>query len=420
MIDSEREIGICGTFDLENYGDLLFPIVAEKELNQRLGPLRMHRFSYASKAPPAWPYTVEALTDLPALAVHLDGLIVGGGHLIRFDKAIAPGYGPLSPAIHHPTGYWLTPMLIALQNGCPVVWNAPGTYGEIPDWAEPLMELVLRQSSYLSVRDDTSRQALQRFAGQREIAVVPDSVFGIARLMPAENPSTEYLALRDSLGLKGDYLIVQANADLEAFTRLLQNHPLLGRAYPIVILPVGPVHGDAAPRSDENIPNSIRLPAWPSPLLIAELIGHAAAVVGTSMHLAITAISYGVPVFRPATAFAGKYSILSDFASVMPFDAATGMDPDWFASHIGRTAPPSGLTAIHHQLSAHWDCIADCIAAPDSSASALESLGHFWESMPNVLEAWAVRYSQALAERDAANAKLIRLKRRGQRKPYRN
>ena len=53
------------------------------------------------------------------------------------------------------------------------------------------------------------------------------------------------------------------------------------------------------------------MPAWPGPTLLAELIGHASAAVGVSLHLAITALAFGVPVFRPAHAFRGKYEVLT-------------------------------------------------------------------------------------------------------------
>src|SRR4051794_35856228 len=143
MKDREWQIGLFGTFDVENYGDLLFPLIAEAELTERLGAVNLHRFSYHAKAPPDWPYVVTSVTELPRLADGLDGVLIGGGFIIRFDKEVAPAYGPPISSIHHPTGYWLTPALIALQHGIPLIWNAPGMHcNDIPVWADPLMELA--------------------------------------------------------------------------------------------------------------------------------------------------------------------------------------------------------------------------------------------------------------------------------------
>src|SRR6266568_469960 len=94
------EIGICGTFDAANFGDLLFPLIAESELSARLGAVRLHRFSYECRKPPEWPYEVVSVTALPQAIHGLDGLLIGGGFLIRFDKEVAPGYLPPSPEIH--------------------------------------------------------------------------------------------------------------------------------------------------------------------------------------------------------------------------------------------------------------------------------------------------------------------------------
>ena len=91
------EVGICGTFDVANYGDLLFPLLAEAELRQRLGAINMHRFSYHAKAKGEWPFEVRSVSELPETIGRLDGLLIGGGHLIRFDKEVAPGYGPPHP-----------------------------------------------------------------------------------------------------------------------------------------------------------------------------------------------------------------------------------------------------------------------------------------------------------------------------------
>jgi len=72
-------IGIFGTFDVENYGDLLFPILAEAELSKRLGAVQLHRFSYNAKSPAEWPYAVTSVSDLPELAEQPHGLLVIAG-----------------------------------------------------------------------------------------------------------------------------------------------------------------------------------------------------------------------------------------------------------------------------------------------------------------------------------------------------
>jgi homopolymeric O-antigen transport system ATP-binding protein len=150
------------------------PLIAEAEISRRVGHVQLCRYSYHSKSPPDWPYDVNPVSQLPHDIKGLDGLIIGGGHLIRFDKEVAPGYAPSTPDIHHPTGYWLTPALLALQADCPVVWNAPGVHGNIPTWAAPLVHLAISRSRYVAVRDEASKQALLPYSeGSPQIELVP-------------------------------------------------------------------------------------------------------------------------------------------------------------------------------------------------------------------------------------------------------
>jgi lipopolysaccharide transport system ATP-binding protein len=399
--DREWQLGISGTFDVSNYGDLLFPLIAEAELGDRMGRVRLHRFSYSSRSAPDWCYDVESLTDLPEAAGDLDGFVIGGGHLIRFDKAIAPGYTPPTPDIHHPTGYWLSPALVALERGLPVAWNAPGVFGPIPVWAKPLMQLALASSSYVAVRDEPSRQALLRFASDSEIAVVPDTAFGIGRLVDLQRPSAELMHLRETLGLTGRYVVVQATRGLETFSRFARARRPLFEDCRLLSLPIGPAHGDDDAHVGSDLPGVVRLPRWPSPLLIAELIGHAAAVVGTSLHLSITALAFGVPVFRPGGSDGGKYAVLSSFDSVAYLPRGGEIDPRWFEERLGRRPTSAAAGAVLDRLSVHWDHMAAALAG-GPNPKALPALGQFWQSLPRVLEESADRRAATVDDHVAA------------------
>ena len=125
MVTREYKVGLAGTFDVENYGDLLFPLIAQRELAGRLGQVELLCFSYRARAAAEWPFAVLSVAELPRHAPSVDGMLIGGGDLVRFDKAVAAGYGPPAAGIHHPTGFWLSPALISLQHGVPSI--APGT-----------------------------------------------------------------------------------------------------------------------------------------------------------------------------------------------------------------------------------------------------------------------------------------------------
>jgi lipopolysaccharide transport system ATP-binding protein len=403
MRDHVWQIGLFGTFDVENYGDLLFPLIAEAELAERLGTVNLRRFSYHARTPPDWPYTVTSVTELPQLAASLDGVLIGGGFLIRFDKEVAPGYGPPTDGIHHPTGYWLTPALIALQHGLPLIWNAPGMHcNDLPAWADPLMELAFPHSSYIAVRDEPSQNALARFAPRDQIEVIPDTAFGISRLLRAE-PSAEFKRLRETSGLTGPYIIIQAALGLEFFLRFIKEHAHRLQEYRFLALPVGPVLGDhAAILEAYELPGLVSLPVWPHPLLLAELISQAAAVVGHSYHLAITALATGVPVFTPVELSVGKYSALRNFETIYQLAKDTETEPDWFLSRLGKTNPSPAAQTARARLSQHWDRVAAAlIAAPPTSQPAAN---RFWQSLPCLLEDAAIRYEDAAKRSEALSA----------------
>lgn len=385
MTGREWQIGIVGTFDVENYGDLLFPLLAEAELRERLGSVRMHRFSYRAKSVPDWPYEVTSVRDLPDRIDMLDGLLIGGGFLIRFDKIVAEGYGPPSPAIHHPTGYWLTPALMAVDRGIPLAWNAPGMHcNDIPRWAEPLMHIALGGSAWIAVRDEPSRRVLARYAPPSGVQLVPDTAFGLSRILP-DSPSEEWQKLRASLGLDRPYIAVQPiRWTDEKFPAFLEKHAARFADYQLLALPIGPVLGDDARLLGGARKKFVELPYWPHPLLMAEIIANASAVIGYSYHLAITALTAGVPVFTSVDLNAGKFTALRAYETVHPLSSIRTEKPDVFFSRLGRTSPSPSVVATHAPLARHWDGIAGAIRAGRRPPGP--ELARFWQTLPALLE----------------------------------
>lgn len=381
------QIGVVGTFDVENYGDLLFPLLAEAELRGRLGPLELHRFSYHARTPPDWPYPVASVAELPDRIAGLDALLVGGGFLLRFDKEVAPGYEP-PPGIHHPTGYWLTPALLAAERGIPLIWNAPGMHcNAVPAWAGPLLEIAFAHSSYIAVRDEPTRRALAPFAPESGagITVVPDTGFGIGRLLELAGAplAAELARLRADCGLTGKYIVVQSAVGLEPFLRFARRYAGRLQDYRFLALPIGPVLGDRPSLLEGQLPGFVQLPSWPHPLLLAALLGGAEAVVGHSYHLAITALAAGVPVFTPQDLTRGKYSALAVFDRIHPLPSGEEPEADGFLARLGKAAPSPVLEAQLGPLARHWDRAAAAVAAGPAPKPAL---GRFWQALPELLE----------------------------------
>jgi hypothetical protein len=382
----EYNIGIFGTFDVENYGDLLFPIIAEEELKKRLGSVNLYRFSYHSKYIPEWPFETISLTELPRLIHTLDAILIGGGHIIRFDKNIASDYHPPTLEIHHPTGYWLAPSLLALQYGMPVIWNAPSLQDDIPDWAQPLLKLSLQNNRYISVRDELSKTILSDLIEPADIQVVPDTVFGISQLISREKPTTEFIQLCQAYGLTDPYMIIQATDGMETILSFLtQSHASVFEDILILALPMGPALGDHNEIFKKAYPNIIFLSEWPAPLLIAELICHATMVIGQSLHLAVTALTFEVPVFSSAPINLGKYKMLLSFENLHPLPESGEPELEWFIQAMKYQKNVEKSKEIIKALDKHWNHITGIIQ-DQVTGKSLPNLDRFWQRLPQILE----------------------------------
>jgi len=383
--NSKHQIGMFGTFDVWNFGDLLFPLLAEKELSKRLGEVKIRPFSYYEKLKTNWPYVTTPLTELAETANTLDAVLIGGGHIIRFDKRIAPGYFPPNSSIHHPTGYWLTPALIALQQGLPIIWNAPGVFEEngFPEWTRPLLEFVFENSPYISVRDDESKKVISRYIDESKIKLVPDTAFGISRLVDQEKPSKEYEYLRLQLGLTKPYIILQATETITSIFHLIEANVRKFQDFQLLVVPISPVLGDQISAVQSKVANVIYLKETIHPLLIAELISHAEGVIGHSLHLSITALTFGVPVFRPDSINNGKYKILSTFNTVYSMSGES-KNLEWFISKLGRATLAPEVTAKTELVAQHWKAIAKIIL--NGKINTQPQVNRFLQSLPGQLE----------------------------------
>jgi lipopolysaccharide transport system ATP-binding protein len=213
---------------------------------------------------------------------------------------------------------------------------------------------------------------------------MPDTAFGISRLLDERQPSVELNRLREASGLSGQYIVVQAAPGLDSFLSFVRRHSHLLRDFRFLALPIGPVLGDHEAILEDVLPGLIRLPVWPHPLLLTELISQAAAVVGQSYHLAITALAFGVPVFSSADLTVGKYTALSGFETIYPLPKETDTDPLWFVTRLGKTTPTRAALAARDQLAQHWDRVAAVI--DDGSTDTQCAVSEFLQSLPNLLE----------------------------------
>src|SRR5581483_1337431 len=130
-------IAVLGTFDVDNYGDHLFPRVARHEFGRRLpdavvtpfapyGWLHPTGLDDGRPAAPLGPWTPDRAGRLAA-AHHL--VVVGGGELIHLDdRMLAPVYDTTPDELAHmaPSRFFVEGLGPELEADCPVVWHGVG------------------------------------------------------------------------------------------------------------------------------------------------------------------------------------------------------------------------------------------------------------------------------------------------------
>lgn len=393
---------MVGTFDVENLGDLLFPYVAHHELAARIDDVELELFSYRAMDPPAWPLKVRPLDTLAARLFEFDLVIVGGGHLVRGDTYVAPGYEPTSLSTSHPYGLWLAPTLLALAAGIPVAWNAVGVHETVPTVLDPIVKAAFEGVDYLAVRDLAAARFVRGVASGATPRVVPDSVFGIAAVLGGE-PTAQATSVLEGLGVTGRYIVVQPATGLERCVEAVRTvaDAASARGLGVVELEVGPCHFDRVGRLGLSAP-SVAPSGWPDPLVCAAIAAGAEAVVASSLHAGILAAASGVPLYRPRAEVGSKYEVLELLPGVteLPDDGAS----DEVEIRFGRTDPSAQARTSTAALVAHWDEVAALVARPRPSGPSAP-VAALIEAVPGWLAAIELATTDELARVAATHAR---------------
>ncbi len=381
-------VAMFGTFDIGNFGDIFFPIVAEKMLAE-LGPVSLTRFSYRQMSSDSWCYDVEAIQRFPEMMHKFDLVIVGGGHLIHFNKYMALGYHPTDERIPHPVGFWWLPAVAAAAAGIPVALHGVSTSPAFPEWAEPLMRAFVDSLDYATVRDEKSQAQLLKYARPGvEIPIVPDSVFSVGDFILRGKKSAAFEAFAASIDLGPDYMIIQPAHDLRHVKSQILELAAAARArgWRVLELPIGyEIGNDVGFYGD--VPDLRRVSEWPKPELLAEIIANAQAVAGVSLHLSIVASTYGIPVYRTPFSADSKFILLKTLPNVRFIGSNSSL--------VGWSDAPADLTQVSiwkDQLNVHWRRMRETARAPSQRVRA-----RGWEMLCATPE--AMRRAQSLSDR---------------------
>jgi len=402
---------ICGTFDVGNYGDLLFPIVAA----HRLGRLGWRVLPVSPTMQPSG--FADALPALPLAEIvdrtRFDAVLIGGGDIIhgwRADFLREYRIGDLPGWAY--TALWFGATAAAALADVPVAWNAPGVPSPFPEQPRRLaLQPALAAADYVAVRDPASAQFLGSTT-EAEIAVVPDTVAELAQVWPRAvlAPMFRALAARKGIGAEEALLAVHLRpggtgpAAPEAIAARLADFAGARGLVPLLVS-IGPSLGDAATLRRLAAALPLRHVCLDDPASLQDVAAAIAAsrlYIGNSMHGYITAASYGVPgviVARPAfRKFAGITRAVGRDADAVP-DWETALDRA--AGILGERVEIGA--PVFAAIETHWQRLASAIADRDAGrarrarflralvAGGVATAGFGWLTQPFVTRAGSGR-----------------------------
>ncbi len=295
-------IAICGTFNVDNYGDVMFPEIFKKAMLKRGLDFELFLISPGktidkTMCPNAKVYSILEL-DVLHKEVGIDVIIIGGGALIHYNKIPVKLPNEDDFVKYNIYDSWFTPIEYAIRNNIRVLFNLPQIPYEFPEELREITANAFQSAQYISLRDKVSAQFLgEIFSSDKpQINICPDSVCCMQNLIS----KTELLPIKKVLlPFDEKYAVIQFNMQKkgeedEKILKIIDK--LHAHNYKTVFLPLGYTHNDDEVLQKFNKKygkSSLFLDKKLNIYEIAAILSNCSIYIGASFHGAITAISYG-------------------------------------------------------------------------------------------------------------------------------
>lgn len=279
-----RKIAMLGTFDVDNYGDLLFPFIAERRLEGYdlvfISPTSNKTVFDDAK-------TVISFNEFKQ--EKFDGILIGGGNILHLLSNYTTVYNNRG---FNYADLWIGAVDYASKIKVPSVFNAPGIAHQFKHKDEiKLVKETFESCNYISLRDEQSKDLVKGFLKNIEnINVVLDTALEINEMWPFENDIINNdLCINLNERYHGNIKETAKWIELIAQEKKLK----------IKFIVIGNCHGDldftkkvaSQIKSNSVIVESNNLKK------VAHTIANSKLFLGSSMHAFITSLSYGVPAF---------------------------------------------------------------------------------------------------------------------------
>lgn len=331
-------IGQLCTCDVDNFGDLLYPVIFRKMAEKHgivsaIVPLSFFR----GPAPCDSGYVVQGINEaVKSPEQSLSHLVIGGGDILRtdvntvathyysiFEKRASNhflfrmketflgrrhlrnefikqfmGYSPIAPFILDNANYSRVGSIVYCSCGVPFRFP-PGKFRAIRE--------AFEAAAFVYVRDFQSRDKLREVGVNRDIEVSPDLIVTLSDFFARDEERLKGVALLAGYGVDTTKDIICFQSCPQSQKKedeLLQQLTTLKKktGAEIVLLPIGYCHGDDIflQKLAERSGGSLTYIAVHSIYAMISVLAACKLFAGTSMHGNITAFSFGIPhLFGP-------------------------------------------------------------------------------------------------------------------------
>jgi len=181
-----------GAYDIDNLGDLLFPIIIDYHFtNDEYKVVHTSPTSTKSQFKDA----IETIKIKDVLkSENIKGLIVGGGNLISWTVSSAIPYRsyPILSEIVHPS-FFIVPYILYSKYYIPYFFNSVGVSKPIPNENKILTKIAIENASYCSFRDKISvTRIMECNISSSDLKISLDSAFIIDSIYSKEQLKQEF------------------------------------------------------------------------------------------------------------------------------------------------------------------------------------------------------------------------------------
>lgn len=364
------KIAHFGTFDVDNYGDLLFPYIAKYRY-----PDINWTFVSPTNSSSQFTDSIQPIDFNEANKINFDAIIIGGGNIIHTKRTSLEAYHKVGEYAY--PNLWIGAAKMAMQKKIPFAFNAPGISNLYASFVDRILfKVVFRRSNYISFREENSVNFAKKLTN-KEVKCIPDTALEISKVWPYESEEKEK---KLTINLNQRYH-KPANVTAILIDKIANELKLS-----VEIVVIGDCHGDL------NFSKEVMSHLKSKEVTIKEVQGlkelaHTIAsssyFIGSSMHAFITAISYRTPCLlvlneSPMHKFTGLTKTLKLDSTVIC--------SNW-GEAINRIKAPAIVDdktweEINIQLNNHWADMIKSIQTPPKKTFSITL--NFWKSLINL------------------------------------